>query len=205
MADLPPDVIDTAERLTRLARRAVDDTEAAAYRRGRDERLAEYGYVARLCEEAPGAVLVCYPREWVDAGTVRTERIEDLGRAVERPLDGSDEDAGFDRVESHNRSIAETIEDSQGPIHAANAHAFADFMSNHYVRAMESATATHLEEFLTEYFPRNAWPSERQRSTIEESLRLVFRTTSTPPPSIIDESDPPGPESATERGDSDSD
>ncbi len=174
MAELPTHVIETAERLTRLARRAVDENEAAAYRRERDETLDEYGFVARVREEDTRAVLVCHPDEWIEAGTVRTERIEDIGRAVERPLEGTGEAGDYERVERHNRQIAATVEEIAGRPHGANADAFADFMSNHYVRRVESASVNELREFLTDYYPRNAWPTDEQRERVEESLRLVF-------------------------------
>lgn len=187
MAELPTEVIDTAERLTRLARRAVDENEAAAYLRERDETLAEYGYVARVREEEPRTVLVCHPDEWLEEGTVRTERIEDIDRAVERPLEGPGEEGDYERVERHNRRIVAEIEETAGNPHGANADAFADFMSNHYVRRVESASVNELREFLTEYYPRNAWPSDEQRNQIEDSLRLVFETTDSSVPALLRE------------------
>jgi hypothetical protein len=54
MTDLPDDAVAEAERLTRLARRAVDDNERAAYRDRREEILDEHGYVARVREDDPG-------------------------------------------------------------------------------------------------------------------------------------------------------
>lgn len=176
MAEPPTDILDTAERLTRLARRAVDDNEAAAYRRERDDLLDEYGFVARVREEETRAVLVCHPEEWIEEGTVRTDRIEDIDRAVERPLEGPGEEGDFERVDRHNRQIASEIEETAGRHHGENAHAFADFMSNHYVRRVESASENELREFLADYYPRNAWPTDEQRDRIEESLRLVFET-----------------------------
>lgn len=186
MADPPSETIDTAVHLTRLARRAVDEDEAAAYRRERDETLAEFGYETRVREEGDRAVLVCYPAEWMTDGTVQTRRIDDLDRAVERPLEGTGEAGEFDRVERHNRAVADAVEAAAGPVHGANAHAFADFMGNHHVRRVESATRAELEAFLMEYFPRNAWPTAAQRERVRESLRLVFEATDTPVPPGID-------------------
>ncbi|MFQ3293397.1 MAG: hypothetical protein ACI8VE_000459, partial [Natrialbaceae archaeon] len=37
--------------------------------------------------------------------------------------------------------------------------------------------ADEIDEFLTEYFPRNAWPSAEQESVVETSLEYVFETT----------------------------
>ncbi len=172
--ELPEDTIAEAERLTRLAREAVDDAEADAYRADREERLAEHGFTARVREEDAGAVLVCHPAEWVADGTVRVERIEDTDRAIERRLSGPGEPGEFEAVESHNREVVNKIEARAGALHAENATAFADFMSNHYVRRVETATGEEIREFLEWYFPRNAFPSEPQREAVEESLRIVF-------------------------------
>jgi hypothetical protein len=170
---LPDEAVDEAERLTRLARRAADENEAAAYEDRRRTILDEYGFTARVREE--DETLVCYPSEWVEDGVVRIERIDDVERGVERPLgtDAGDEDE-YDAVEAHNSSVVEAVGEAHGPVHAANARAFADFMSNHYVRRVESASSEEIREFLAEYYPRNAWPSEDQSSVVGESLERVF-------------------------------
>ena len=172
--ELPRPAVEAAERLTRLARRAVDDAEAAAYREDRDARLAEHGFRARVREEDRRAVLVCYPAEWMADGTVQLDRIEDRSRAVEVPLVSTGEEPEWEAVEAHNRELVAALEDEAGPVHAANARAFADFMGNHYVRRVETAGEREVREFLSEYFPRNAWPGEDQRAVVEESLKSVF-------------------------------
>ena len=185
---LPEDVADQAERLTRLARRAVDENEADAYRERRDELVAEYGYVARVRTEgralgtpeadtearSTNATLVLYPAEWIADGVVEVDAIEDTGRAVERQLSGTGSEAEWDRIEAHNRAVAERIAENHGPVHGANAHAFADFMGNHYARRVETATPEEVNEFCEEYFPRNAWPSDEQRSYLGETLSLLL-------------------------------
>jgi len=201
--ELPEDVTDEAERLTRLARDAVDD-EAAAYRQRRAELLAEHGYTARVrdADETPpagttsgrgtttgeGDVLVVHPAEWVEDGTIRVERIDDLARAVEIPLDGATGE--WESVEAHNRELAEQVAQDHGEVHGANAHAFADFMGNHYARPVEGATRAQVAEFLDEYYPRNAWPSDAQRATVEASLEHLFAAAGV--------SNPPLPECASE-------
>ncbi|AZH24910.1 DUF7108 family protein [Haloplanus aerogenes] len=177
MTDLPREVVDAAERLTRLARRAVDDAEAAAYERDRDERLDEYGFTARIRESDD--TLVLHPAEWLDGDTARMDRIEDTDRAVEVPLSGSGDPEEWDDVETHNAEVVAQVAERTGEIHAANARAFADFMGNHYARRVETATAAELEEFLTEYYPRNAWPSEEERDAVTQSLEHVFAVTET--------------------------
>ena len=184
--ELPADVVETAERLTRLARRAVDDAEADAYRADRDARLAEYGFRARVREEADRDVLVCYPAEWMADGTVQLDRIEDRARAVEIPLGGVGEESEWETVEAHNRALVERVRAEGGTVHAANARAFADFMGNHYVRRLESAGQREVAEFVEEYYPRNAWPSDEQRAVLEESLRLVFEAVEADPPPVLD-------------------
>lgn len=170
---LPAEVADEAERLTRLARKAVDDGEAAAYRERRAALLAEYGFTARLRGEGTDVTLVCHPVEWVEDGDVHPDRIDDLDRAVERPLEGAGDADDWDAVDEHNTAVAERVAEAHGPVHGANATAFATFMSNHYARPVDEATTAMREEFRTEYFPRNAWPDDDQREAVAESLELV--------------------------------
>lgn len=171
---LPGTVVDEAERLTRLARDAADGAEAEAYRRERAELLAEHGYEARIREEETGEVLVLYPAGWLEDGVVRTDWIEDLDRGVERRLDGPGDPEEWTAIDEHNRELAAAVADEHGPDHGANARAFAEFMSNHYARRVESASREEIEEFLTEYYPRNVWPSETQRAVVEESVELLL-------------------------------
>lgn len=169
---LPEDIVDEAERLTRRARAAAG-AEAAACRDRRASLLAEHGFVARVREDDDGATLVCHPRDWLEDGTVVVDRVTDTDRAVERRLDGVDPDGDWADVEWHNRALAEQIADEHGPVHGENAHAFADFMGNHLARRMETATAAERRTFLTDYYPRNAWPDDRQRAVVERTLELI--------------------------------
>ncbi|MFT4889713.1 MAG: hypothetical protein ACI9YT_000624 [Halobacteriales archaeon] len=178
MSELPDVAVAEVERLTRLARRAVDDNERAAYRERRAEILTEHGYVARVRNDDVGETLVCYPEDWIDdGGVVRTDRIEDLNRAVEVSLSGPGDPDEWDATDAHNREVAAAVREEHGDVHGDNAEAFADFMSNHYTKRVEAATRDEIEEFLAEYYPRNAWPSDAQRAVIEESLEHVFDKT----------------------------
>lgn len=170
---LPDEVIHRAERLTRRARGAVDGNERAAYLGDRGELLAEYDYTARVREGDTGETLVLYPSEWIEDGTVRFDRIADTDRAVERSISGPGSDAGWSEIDRHNRAIARRIRERHGDVHGRTASAFADFMSNHYAKPIEMATPEEREEFRTEYFVRNAWPTEKQRERLDESLRLI--------------------------------
>lgn len=173
MAELPQAAIDEAERLTQLARQATDPDEQAAYEDDRDDLLADHGYTARVREE--DLTLVLHPEEWLADGVVRIGEIEDTDRAVEVSLGGPGDPDSWAAVEKHNADLVATVAEDHGRVHAANARAFADFMGNHYARHVESATAAEIEEFLLEYFPRNAWPSEKQKAVVEQSLELLFR------------------------------
>jgi hypothetical protein len=170
--ELPDDITARARTLTRRMREAVDDEERAAYREERAGLLAEHGYVSRVREDDTGETLVLYPEEWVAEGVVQVDRIEDTDRAVERSLSGVGS-ADWETVEAHNRAVAERVRAEHGEVHGGNAHAFADFMSNHYAKRVETATPEEREEFREEYLPRNAWPTEAQREAVERSLRLV--------------------------------
>jgi hypothetical protein len=173
-ADLPEEVIEAAERLTRLAREAVDPGERDAYRERRAAVVGEHDYTARVREEDVREVLVLHPAEWLDDGLVRTDRIDDLDRAIERPLSGPADPEDWDVVDAHNRAVAARVANVHGPTHGANARAFAEFMSNHYARRIESAGSEEIEAFLTEYFPRNAWPTAEQKRVIDESIELIL-------------------------------
>ena len=171
---LPEDVIDRAETLTRRITNAVDDNERDAYRRERGRLLEDHSYDVRVREGDTGETLVLYPEEWVEEGTVQVDRIDDTDRAVERPISGPGSGADWEAIDSHNRAIADRVRERHGEIHGETATAFADFMSNHYAKPIEKSTPGEREEFRTEYFPRNAWPTEKQRDRVTESLRLTL-------------------------------
>jgi len=171
--ELPERAIDEAERLTRRIRESPSSDEAEMYRRARRKLLSSYGFTARVRDE-DRAVLVLYPAEWVEDGTVQLDRVENVDRGIERPLEGVGEQESWETIEEHNRTLADAVAAEYGPVHGENAHALADFMGNHYLKEIERATAQELTEFCTEYFPRNAWPSEEQQAVITESISLVF-------------------------------
>ena len=175
---LPTDVVTRAVTLTRRLRQAVDDDERAVFSAERDRLLADHDYVARVREDAAGETLVLYPDEWIDDGVVRVDRVEDTGRAVERSLTGVGSDDWGD-VAAHNRRIADRVAAVHGDPHGATAHAYADFMSNHYAKRIEAASPAERREFREEYLPRNGWPTEAEREAIEESLRRIEETAET--------------------------
>jgi len=181
MSDLPADTVDEVERLTRLAREAVDDGAAAAYRQRRGELLAEHGYEARIREDDTGDVLVCYPAEWLADGVIRTERVEDTDRGVEVRLSGPGDPEQWDDIERRNRSVADAVRADHGAVHGATASALADFMGNHYAKPIADATPDELSEFREEYFPRNAWPTEKQLALLGESVRLTVEKADSSP------------------------
>lgn len=173
-ADLPTAAVEEATRLTRLARQAVDEKEAAAYRDHRDALLAPHDFTARVRADDGAETLVLYPAEWLDAeGTVRLDAIEDTGRAVEISLSGTGDPDDWSAVDEHNRAVAERVAEEHGDVHGATAAALAAFASNHYARRIEELPPAAIEEFTGEYFPRNAWPSDEQQEALERSLALV--------------------------------
>lgn len=174
MTELPDDVVEEAERLTQLAREAVDEDEATTYERHRDELLAGHEFVARIREEDD--VLVLHPVEWIEDGTIRVDRIDNTDRAAEIPLSKPGDEGEWEAVEAHNAALVAKVAEEHGPVHATNSRAFVDFLGNHYVRRVEDATAAEVQTFLTEYYPRNAWPTEEQREKIAQSLELLFET-----------------------------
>ncbi|WP_122090724.1 DUF7108 family protein [Halalkalicoccus subterraneus] len=175
MAELPEETIEEATRLTKLARRAVDPEEASAYRTRRARSLAEHGFTARVREGDATETLVLHPTDWVGDGRIRTDRIEDVDRAIEVQVAGPESPDDWDRVEAHNRAVARAVREAHGEVHGENAEAFADFIGNHYAKRIDDATPSEREEFLAEYFVRNVWPSEDQKDAIERSLEYVER------------------------------
>jgi hypothetical protein len=175
MTELPEDTIEAAERLTRLAREAVDEAETAAYRADRESVLDEYGYTARVREEDTGEVLVCYPAEWVEDGVIRPERVEDTDRGVEIRLSGTADPENWASVEEQNSEVVDAVREAHGEVHGQTARALADFMGNHYGKPIADATADELREFREDYFPRNAWPTDEQRSLLEKSVRVTVK------------------------------
>lgn len=169
--EVPERVVSEAERLTRLAADAAVEAEAEVYRERRAAITDAHDVTARVRDEDD--TLVLYPTEWVADGTVRVDRIEDTDRAVEVSLSGPDHDAEWADVEADNEAIVSAVADAHGQTHAANVRAFADFMGNHYLKRVDDATTDETTEFLTEYYPRNAWPSAEQAAVVEESLELV--------------------------------
>jgi hypothetical protein len=180
MPDLPEQVIAFAIAATRAARRGTHP-DPSSLRSRRDDRLARHGYRARVREDRDGPVLVCYPDSWIEDGTVRPSAVESTADAIERPLWGEAE-AAWDAIAAHNRALAETVGERHGQVHAANVAAFGTYLANHHEARIEHATATQVETFLAEYFPRNAWPSDEQRATVENSLEYVFELVDPPAP-----------------------
>ena len=182
--ELPPSVIDEAERLRRLERNAVDEGARQAYADRRATVLEEYGFTDHVRLDDGDETLVLHPEEWhdEDAGVIRTDRIEDLSRAVEIPLDGPGDPEDWEAVDDRNRELAATVREEHGDVHGDTADALADFMGNHYAKPITSASGDELEEFVTEYFVRNAWPSDRQRKLVDVSLEYVFEAAGKPMP-----------------------
>ena len=175
MPDLPADTQDEVERLTRLARQAVDEGAAAAYRDQRAALLDEHDYDARIREEDTGDVLVCYPSEWVADGVIQPDMVDDTDRGVEIRLSGPGDPDEWDDVEAENRAVVERVRADHGEVHGATARALADFMGNHYAKPIAEATPEELTEFREEYFPRNAWPTDRQRELLDNSVELAVK------------------------------
>ncbi|MFC7230474.1 rnhA operon protein [Saliphagus sp. GCM10025308] len=187
--DLPAEVVDEAERLRCLERNAIDEGEREAYADRRERLLEEHDYTDHVRSDDGDEVLVLHPEEWHDeeAGVIRTDRIEDLTRAVEIPLDGPGDPEDWDTVDEQNRALAAEVRTVHGDVHGDTAEALADFMGNHYAKPITSASSDELAEFRSEYFVRNAWPSEEQRDAIDDSLERIYETAEKPVPEFRSE------------------
>jgi hypothetical protein len=169
--EIPQDTLEEAKRLTRVLRRATDPAEAATYRQERDQLVEAFGFEVRV--RTDDDTLVCYPAEWLDSGTVQLDQIEDRDRAIEVSLSGPGDPDDWEVVKSYNDTLVARVRTECGDTHAANARALADFMGNHYAKRMDTATQEEIDEFRTEYYPRNVWPTGGQREVLEQSLRLI--------------------------------
>ncbi|MXV61467.1 rnhA operon protein [Natronorubrum sp. JWXQ-INN-674] len=186
-ADLPDDVVDEAERLTRLERTAPEDAEAKAHLERRAALLEAHDFTARIRDDGDD-VLVLHPEEWHDeaAGVIRTDRIDDISRAVEIPLEGAGDPDDWEAVDSHNRDLVARVRERHGDVHGDNAALLADFVGNHYAKQIPELTSEELAEFRSEYFVRNAWPSDEQQDVINESITLIFEAAEKPVPELQD-------------------
>ncbi|PGF17835.1 rnhA operon protein [Natrinema sp. CBA1119] len=181
-SDIPREVVDEVERLTRLERTAVDENEVEAYENRSDELLDEHDFTSRIRNEDGDDVLVLHPEEWHEDGVIRTDRIEDIDRAVEIPLEGAESPDDWEAVDEHNRDLVAAVRADHGDVHGDNAAMLADFAGNHYAKPMDELTGDELAEFRTEYVVRNAWPSEKQQNVLAESIELVFEAATEPVP-----------------------
>lgn len=129
----------------------------------------------RVREHDTGPTLVLYPVVWDRDGRVDSNRIDDLTRALEVPLEGNTSAEAWDRVHEHNMAAAGAVEEGHGRVHGATARALATSLSNHHLPRIEDATEHELETVRKEYFPRNTWPSPAQRTQLDESIRVTRR------------------------------
>ncbi|MFW6448515.1 MAG: DUF7108 family protein [Halobacteriota archaeon] len=171
--EFDPELVQRVRELT-IALRSASGTRASDLERRRERLLDRLGAHARVREDANGPVLVVYPRDWVVDSTVDPDRIDDLSRAVEVPLDPRAREASWETVMAHNEAVAECVAERHGPDHGANASAFATYLANHHLRRIEDATDDEIRTFLQEYYPRNVWPSEEQASLVERSVPLTI-------------------------------
>lgn len=181
MPDLPTPVVETAKALTRAARRGTHPDEEALRER-RADLLGTYGYTARVREDDAGPVLVCHPAAWLEDGVFQPEAMDSTADAVERPLRETAVGDSWAAIDAHNREIAQAVATRYGEPHGETATAFAVYMANHHADPIEAATAAQVRDFLEEYFPRNAWPSETAAAAVETSIERCFEVAGEPMP-----------------------
>ncbi|MDR5656752.1 rnhA operon protein [Halodesulfurarchaeum sp. HSR-GB] len=182
MPELPDSVVETARAITRAIRRGTHQ-DPEALRERRDTLLARFEYTARVREDDSGPVLVCHPAAWLDDdGVFQPEAMESTAAAVERDLFEPAVEGGWAAIEAHNRELAGEVQDRYGDPHGATATAFAEYMANHHEATIEAASESAVETFLTEYLPRNAWPTQAQKANAETSIRRLFDVAGEPVP-----------------------
>lgn len=169
---------ETATRLLELTRQLRSGDETARTRR---ERLLEAADVeAHVREDDDGPVLVLYPAEWIEDGTVDPAEVDDPDIAIEQPLtdDTTTAEADYHDIAAHNETVAEAVERRHGPVHGATAKALATYLSNHHLVRIEDATSAQLETFCEDYLVRNAWPSPEQQCLVGRTIDLTKREAS---------------------------
>lgn len=167
--ELPHNVRERAIALARSLR----DTESDETERTLTTLLERYGFRPRI--RFDDAVLVCYPTEWEEDGMVHPTDIDDIDRAIELPFT-EDEKVAWETIATENARIVEDVRSQYGEAHGVNAEAFADFMNNHRAQSIRNATDKDVEEFLTNYYQRNVWPSDEQASLVETSVAIARRS-----------------------------
>jgi hypothetical protein len=187
MPELPQSTFEAARAMTRVLRRDTHP-DTVAIRERRETLLARHGYTARVREDESGPVLVCYPEAWVEDGTFQPEELESTENAVEGRLSRAPHGDGWAGIASHNRELADRVAERFGEPHGETAAAFGTYMANHHESPVEGATATEIEDFRHEYFPRNAWPSAAQREAVATSLRHLFAVAGEPFPTEAEDS-----------------
>lgn len=173
--ELDESTIERARQLTKRARAISDEDAAQRIRAVRDRLLDRWEYRAREREDDTGVYLILYPTAWLGDGGIDVDAIEDIDRAEEVPLERGDKERTWESIHSNNMSVATAIERKYGPVHGKTARDFGTYLSNHHLLRIEEATANEFEDFRTEYFPRNCWPSEEQAALLERSLAFVRR------------------------------
>ena len=174
MSEQLPHALRTQLRELALEERhATDEDIGQRARERRSELLKRHGYASRIREDEHGAVLVCYPETWMADGELVPAAVEDTDRAVEIPLSGAGDPDDWAELAAHNDAIARSVAERHGRDHGENAMAFATFMNNHRARPIDTAGPDDVREFLAEYYPRNAWPSDQQAKIVEDSIALT--------------------------------
>lgn len=168
--EIPDFALREIVQLTKQATVENDDE----LRKRRAELARQFGFRVRVRRDEAARIVVLYPREWVEGGTVVIDRIDDIDRAIEIPLFTGQSDAKWEQIEQFNRRVVERVKDQYGGVHGENAATFADFVGNHLAKRISEVTQSEIDEFRSEYFVRNAWPSDRQEQEIERSLELIY-------------------------------
>lgn len=147
-----------------------DRTDVQEIRRERDAIAERHGYGVRLRDADD--VLVCYPLDWLDDGTVDLDSVEDLDRAVEVSLGGGSDDVAD--VRDANDAVVEPVLEEADDAVGYDAAAFAEYCENHHRARLGEVSRTQVERFLEEYYPRNVWPPDGAEDRVEEALRRVL-------------------------------
>ncbi len=183
MPDLPPSVVQTVRAMTRTARFATH-ARPDAIRERRDALLARFGYRARVRADDPVPTLVCYPDAWIEDGLLQPEQLESTDDAVEVPLSSVGSLEEFEAIEAHNQDVAQRVTDHYGALHGKTAAAFGTYMANHHNAPIEAATPSQVDHFRSDYFPRNAWPTDEQVAALDTSLELLFEVANVADPPV---------------------
>ena len=152
------------EHLRRLGQALLDGEDLAD---DIDRIVGDAGYRWRMREA--DSTMVCVPITWFEDEVIVPERV-DTADAIE--IECAPSAAGYDAVAAANAEVAAAVGAAYGAAHGENAAIIARFMTAHLRRPIASMTEADRVAF-SEFYLRNAWPSDDAKEVIDQSVKIT--------------------------------